>query len=177
MDMFNRKHVGFAVALSAIVLIVGGLIYQQERILRGGVVTILETRPVDPRDLFRGEYVILRYTIESDENIQEVASELQSGDQLYIKLIENEKGVASVAEVRGSSPDSLEGLWIIGEVSGGRVRFPALEQFYVPEGTGRSVENFRGDLHVEIVLREGEARVVGLLDGSLNKINPASFLE
>jgi uncharacterized membrane-anchored protein len=176
--MINKKnHLIFAGAIVTIVLIVGGLIYQQEKILQEGSMTILETRPVDPRDLFRGEYVILRYAIEDDEKIKEEATRLQTGDTLFIKLVEDENGVASVSEVSDMSPDSFEGLWIAGEVSGSRVRFPSLEQFYVPEGAGRSIENFRSDLHVEVVLKEGEARVTGLLDGSLNKIDPESFLE
>jgi len=176
--MINKnKHLRFAGAIISIVLVVGGLIYQQEKILQEGSMTILETRPVDPRDLFRGEYVILRYAIENDEKIQEEVAKLKAGDTLFIKLVEDENGVASVSGVSDRSPDSFEGLWIAGEINGGRVRFPSLEQFYVPEGAGRSIEDFRSDLHVEVVLNKGEARVVGLLDGSLNKIDPESFLE
>jgi uncharacterized membrane-anchored protein len=173
----NKKHLLFVGAIISIVLIIGGLIYQQEIILQEGSTTILETRPVDPRDLFRGEYVILRYAIESDVRIQEEAAKLELGDTLFIKLVEDENGVAYVGEVSDQSPDSLEGLWIAGEVNGRRVRFPSLEQFYVPEGAGLSVENFGSDLHVEVVLKGGEARVTGLLDASLNKIDPESFLE
>src|ERR1039458_9311882 len=35
----------------------------QERALAGGKVVLLETRPVDPRDLLRGDYVTLNYKI------------------------------------------------------------------------------------------------------------------
>jgi uncharacterized membrane-anchored protein len=173
----KKKHLLFSGAVVALALTIGGLIYQQEKILHSGSVTILETRPVDPRDLFRGEYVILRYVIEDDVKIREKAIKLEAGSTLFIKLVEDENGVASVNEVRDRSPDYFEGLWVVGEVSGGRVRFPSLEQFYVPEGAGRAIENFGSDLHVEIVLEEGEARVTGLLDGSLNKIDPESFLK
>ena len=35
----------------------------QERALASGTLVLLETRPVDPRDLLRGDYVILNYKI------------------------------------------------------------------------------------------------------------------
>jgi uncharacterized membrane-anchored protein len=37
--------------------------YTQERALRVGQLILLETRPVDPRDMLRGDYVILSYKI------------------------------------------------------------------------------------------------------------------
>ena len=40
-----------------------GTVFQQERALHEGKVILLETRPVDPRDLLRGDYVILSYKI------------------------------------------------------------------------------------------------------------------
>jgi uncharacterized membrane-anchored protein len=40
-----------------------GTVFTQERALRTGQVVLLETRPVDPRDLLRGDYVILNYKI------------------------------------------------------------------------------------------------------------------
>ena len=40
-----------------------GTTYRQERALRGARVVCLETRPVDPRDLIRGDYLILNYKI------------------------------------------------------------------------------------------------------------------
>ena len=52
-----------------------------------------------------------------------------------------------------------------------------MEQFYVPEGAGRPIERLRSDLHVEIALKDGEARVVQLLDDELNVIDPTTYLE
>jgi len=40
-----------------------GTVFVQERALRQGTVILLETRPVEPRDLLRGDYVILNYKI------------------------------------------------------------------------------------------------------------------
>src|SRR5439155_4181677 len=40
-----------------------GTTFVQERALRVGQIVLLETQPVDPRDLLRGDYVILNYKI------------------------------------------------------------------------------------------------------------------
>jgi uncharacterized membrane-anchored protein len=179
--MNNKKHCAFFGALILIVLVIGGLIYQQEKILQEGDSIILATRPVDPRDLFRGEYLILRYEIENDEKIQTaIAREnVKDGEELLIQLSIGENGVASViaATAVDAINEPLEGLWIVGEVNRSGVRFPSLEQFYVPEGAGLPIERLGNDLHVKVVLRDGEARVTQLLDAELNVIDIESYLE
>jgi len=40
-----------------------GTTFVEERGLASGTVVLLETRPVDPRDLLRGDYIILNYKI------------------------------------------------------------------------------------------------------------------
>ncbi len=40
-----------------------GTTFFQESLLRNGKLVLLETRPVDPRDLLRGDYLILNYKI------------------------------------------------------------------------------------------------------------------
>ena len=42
-----------------------GTVVQQENIWRTGKVILLETQPVDPRDLLRGDFVRLNYKISS----------------------------------------------------------------------------------------------------------------
>jgi len=175
--VFSRTHGVFITAVMLFVVVAGGLIGYQELILREGQTTILATRPVDPRDLFRGEYVILRYAIESDEQVLQVADGVSDGGVLFIKLGEDDRGIAAVERVQINRPASLDGLWIKGEVRNGRVRFPSIEQFYVPEGSGTPIERLRSDLHVGVTLHEGEARVTHLLDASLEAINPALYME
>jgi len=177
--MNNKKHFVFIGAILAIVLVVGGLIYQQEDILRNGDSVILATRPVDPRDLFRGEYVILRYEIESDEKIEQLIKDqkINNGEKIYIKLSDDLNPISYVVEARKEKPESFEDLWIVGEVNGVGVRFPSLEQFYVPEGAGPSVEMMGSDLHVKVILKNSESRISQLLDGNLDDIDVNLFLE
>jgi len=175
----NVTHIVFGVALVLLVGVLGGLIAYQENVLRRGETTILKTRPVDPRDLFRGEYVILRYEIETNELIEEQTQNMQYGSSVFVRLAEDNTGVVTaVTEVSQTPPQAFtDELWLRGEVRSGRVRFPDLEQFYVPEGAGRPIEDFRDKLHVEISLHQGKARIVRLLDESLTEIDPKTYLE
>ncbi len=163
--------------MAAIFLVIGGLIIRQELIIRHGEITILETRPIDPRDLLRGEYVILRYAIENDAKVREAARKDDvDGSKIYIELEENRNGVATVKTVYTEKPKNMDGLFIIGEVRQGAVRFPSLEQYYVPEGSGTPIENLN-KIYVEISLKNGKSRIVRLLDESLNEINPRDYLK
>ena len=56
--------------LKLLLLVVGlqaawmiGMVVRQETVLASGRTILLETVPVDPRDLLRGDYVLLRYKI------------------------------------------------------------------------------------------------------------------
>lgn len=177
MKNIPKQHLVFGISILGLFLAFTGFILYQERILDTGTSVILETRPVDPRDLFRGEYVILRYAIEQDEQVETAARLAPESSKLYVKLLLGENNVASVEYATTEIPDSLDGTWIVGEVTNGQVRFPSIEQFYVPEGAGKSIEALGSELHVTVRLSNGEARAVGLLDGSLIPFEPSSLIK
>jgi uncharacterized membrane-anchored protein len=176
--MNKASHWIFAVAIGLLVSVVGGLILYQEYVLTTGDTTILATRPIDPRDLFRGEYVILRYEIESDERVRTVAQDLPDNADVFVFLVEDEQGIARVVSASAQSPRASDvSLWIRGRVQNGLVRFPAIEQFYVPEGSGTPIERLGSGIHVTVVLADGEARAIGLLDDTLQPIDPREYIE
>lgn len=172
-----KNNIFFFVAIVFLLVVVVGFIAMQESVVRGGERVVLATRPVDPRDLFRGEYVILRYAIENDKKISAYISEnfLHDGDTIYLQLAPGR--IATVSSVQSSRPGSFDGYWIQGEVTGSRVRFPDIEQYFVPEGAGRLIERLRSDLHVEVALKNGEARVTSLLDADLKPIDVKDYIE
>jgi uncharacterized membrane-anchored protein len=174
-----NKHKVFFGSVIFLVLVLVGFIFVQERIVSTGTQVILETRPVDPRDLFRGEYVILRYKIENDTLVNEEISnnDLTDGSSVYVRLAANDNQIASVAEVSMVRPDFSNGLWMRGEVDGRRVRFPDLEQYFVPEGAGTPIERLRNDVYVKVSILDGEARIVGLLDKNLDEIDVYDYRE
>ena len=166
-----NKHRTFIIAVLVFVVVLGGFVFVQERIVQGGAEVILATRPVDPRDLFRGEYVILRYEIEQAEMVQAMIENTPDLDTLYVRLEAGQDGVATVTAVSVAIPDFSSGVWLTGDVERNRVRFPDLEQYFVPEGAGRPIERMRSGLHVQARVLNGNARVVGLLDENLQEID------
>lgn len=171
-----KKHLPFFLTILALIIFVVGSVMYQERILKQGDIVILETLPIDPRDLFRGEYVILRYVVENDELVRSVVTDNETLSKIYLELQLDSRGVASVARVSTTKPDWGSGLWLPGEVRFGRVRFPMLEQYYVPEGAGLPIERLGTEIHVAVRLHNGKARISHLLDGTLQPIDPSDYL-
>jgi len=167
----------FIGAIAGLVLVLVGFISVQERVVQQGTEVILATRPVDPRDLFRGEYVILRYTIERDEQVRAALSADTDATRVYVRLVDDEQGIARVGAAQTTRPDVSDGVWLEGAVVNGQARFPDLEQYFVPEGAGRPIERMRSGLHVRVRVLDGEGRVVGLLDEDLTAIDAAEYVE
>lgn len=123
--------------------VIGGFIGYKEYTLRTGQEVLLRTVPVDPRDLFRGDYVVLRYDI-SSLNPQSVTFErddFKPGDRIFVSL-DIEERYAVATGVYFQSPK--EGLFIKGklkDVSSGRLNVEyGIESYFVPEGRGRDIE-------------------------------------
>lgn len=122
----------------------------------------LETRPVDPTDLFRGDYVRVNYKAE-EVNISKLDKELKdyfrvNNSSFYDKpvvvysvLEKNENGMDVVEKVVKNQPK--KGIYLKGEIN----YFPLnssnepdnqvveinyqLDKFFVPENTGKDLEN------------------------------------
>lgn len=133
----------------------------KEYTLQTGTEVLLKTQPVDPRDLFRGDYVILSYEISS----LDVNTEVRAGQKLYVPLtIVDGYGVAGTPQF--SAP---EGLFIKGESqydTESRVRLEyGIESYFVPENQGRPLE------------RNPELEVLVAIDSSGNAVIKKVFLE
>lgn len=153
-----------------------GMVFVQERALREGTVILLETRPVDPRDLLRGDYVILNYKISSiptDRFSPPLTDTLPYGQTIWVALAPHgefhEVTRASTEEfVPGEGEILLRGKggWWAGTRSADRqvnVEY-GLERYFVREGTGEP----RGKLTVQTVVpASGRARIKQVfLDGN-----------
>lgn len=131
----------------------------QERGLSQGSVVLLETRPVDPRDLLRGDYVVLEYAVNSiprDKFSSPVATNLPTGQPVWVQL-EQEGEFHQVAQASTEPIDSEENRpvlrgtasysWRATGTNTIRVEY-GLERYYVAEGTG----NPNGKLTVEVAV-------------------------
>ena len=112
----------------------------RELMVQTGREYVLDTRPVDPRDLFRGDYVVLRYDISS---LNYCCYEV--GETIYV-MLEERDGVWR-ADGHEHQPPTEARPFIRGQVSrvssvSGRsldVEY-GIESYFVPEGTGRDIE-------------------------------------
>jgi uncharacterized membrane-anchored protein len=137
-----------------------GMVALKHRTLITGTPILLKTEPIDPRSLFRGDYVRLNYKIGRIHR-----TELGDGglgvddfsrhDPIYVKLRKGEKFWETVSVHRDMPAHGQDTVVIRGEVQwvGGdaiNVRY-GIENFFVPEGEGRALE------------RPGEVEVVTIL--------------
>ncbi len=134
-----------------------------------GPTVVLRTVPVDPRDLFRGDYVVLRYEI-SDIDLGRVpssGSRFARNDTVYVGLDRNTDGTwrcASVGDGRPAGRPSIRGK--VASRSGSRIAVEyGIESYFVEEGRGKAIEAARDsrDLTVEVALGPGGRGIVKTL--------------
>ncbi len=112
---------------------------------------MLRTQPVDPRDLLRGDYIILSYDISTLPS--EFRQENREGTEVYV-LLKDDAGFAVVDRVSEWAPGDGS-LFIRGRIRGQRIEYD-LEKFFVPEGKG----NPPLPITVEVAIRpDGRAQI------------------
>ena len=172
-----------------------GMVGRQMHILNQGVEVGLGTVPVDPRSLFRGDYVRLNYTI-SRLNTADLSGddEFDLHDDIYVLLAPEEDlyAAAGIFRQRPAVPDGH--VVIKGRVNSvvkrrlnmDEVKTPSvptalsvrygIESYFVPEGAGRELERQASAGEVDVlvaILESGAAAIKGLrIDGSSHYISP-----
>ncbi|BBK33127.1 hypothetical protein STHU_37610 [Allostella humosa] len=148
-------------------LLLGGflavMIVQRALILRDGAEVRLNLVPVDPRDLFRGDYVILTYDI-SELRLDRLTGDkgFRRGEAIYVTLRPGADGRAIATAAHRRRPEAAAPSVVVrGQVgySGTHARLPGdreacanlpgctivgvdygIESYFVPEGQGRAIE-------------------------------------
>jgi uncharacterized membrane-anchored protein len=141
------------------VLFLLGLSGYQRAVQVWGSKVILKTEPIDPRSIFRGDYVRLSYTINtlSDTLANFDHRRVPRNYPVYVSL---EKGAEywKASGVYTEYPELPEDRRVIkGKLKysrGDRLRLSyPVETYFIPEGTGEEIEKYRGrGLKVEIAL-------------------------
>lgn len=172
---------GIAILLQCALLIL--MVADRVRILREGREVTLQTRPVDPRDLLRGDYVMLGYDISQlPAGALAGQSTPERNPIVFVKLAPDANGLYQAVSVHAepvavSAPEVL----IRGRVSyacgpTGRmfcdrltIRY-GIESYFVPEGEGGTLEQARNEQKLRVVaavLPSGRAAIKRLLlDGA-----------
>jgi len=143
------------VAVAVLTLVLFGMIARKQWTLSTGTSVVLETKPVDPRSLFRGDYVRLNYTINTlDTAAYPELSHVKRGDVVYVSLAAGSP-YWQPERVSLACPDAPS-VVLKGRVervsrhwnnttrkydaaSEVRVKY-GIENYFVPEGAGRAIE-------------------------------------
>ena len=149
-----KKHFVIVTVLLQIILL-AYIAAEREYILRRGNIIHLRTAPIDPRDLFRGDYVRLNYEISriplAAIKEAEGLKELKKGQKIYVTLKQGPNGLYELAEANLHKPK--QGLYLTG-----RSVYPhrlssvtsplwvnyGIEAYFVEQGKGRDIEKQRG---------------------------------
>jgi uncharacterized membrane-anchored protein len=173
------KRLFIAVIIVQIVCLLG-IVGYRESILALGRTAVLQTVPVDPRDLFKGEHVILRYEIstlgnriESGSKRYFVRGQFNEGDTVYVSITNVDEHEISY-DVQTGGPSDRTDIFIKGKVTSNKdnvitVEY-GIEQYFVPEGRGLEIEQ-ADDVKVRVKInRSGVAAIEELIvDGEVWK--------
>ncbi len=161
-----------------------GMIARKQWTLETGTAVLLETQPVDPRSLFRGDYVRLNYIV-SDLDLEKLAGdhEFTRYDDVYVVLAEAErywearavyqrrpqlaenqvalKGKVKYVQTSRWNPETKKSE----PVKSIHVTY-GIENYFVPEGEGRELERPPAGSKVEMLMavdRFGKAGIKAVL--------------
>jgi uncharacterized membrane-anchored protein len=154
----------------------GYMIYDRVALLSSPNVVTLKVKPVDPSDMFRGDYVILSYDI-SEIFTGNLGGEKQFivGRPAYVTLEQKDGAWAPVAVNAAMPAHAPNQVVLRGDVTNAyatetsapqtlRLTY-GIESFFVPQGQGKAIEDERqkGDLDADIaVTAEGRAAIKSL---------------
>ena len=162
--MTKYKKILFFIIVAAQIAVLGSMIFKQERLLSGGTKIILKCVPVDPRSLFSGDYVILRYEITNidTEKLSIKTNESFSMDQTIYVALEKDASASHYNAVEVSADiKTLSGRYPA--VIRGKVEYAydnsisihyGVENYFVPQNKGRYIESNMDSTTVEVSIDE-----------------------
>jgi uncharacterized membrane-anchored protein len=167
-NLFRRipPVVPFALAGLIQIALIALMVVDRMGILREGTEVLLLTRPVDPRDFLRGDYVRLAYEMSSmDAGELKGQSSAGKGAAVFVKLAPKADGYYEAVSIHQDAVDVAGGEVLIrGHVTNGtycgadrhsycdrlQINY-GLERYFVPEGEGREIESARNQGKVAVV--------------------------
>ena len=171
----------YAAAALVQVALIALMVGDRASILREGTEVTLQSRPVDPRDLLRGDYVALSYAISSMPAGALLGQPSSSRTpDVFVKLAPNAEGFYEAVSVHAepvavTPPERLiRGRVMYGATCGGTGRVfcerltikYGIESYFVPQGEGKEIENARNKRRVSVVVAvttSGRAAIKRLL--------------
>ncbi len=185
MMSFSKRSIWLAVAAVGAIqtAVLVSMVWGRVHLLTNGREIVVDVVPVDPRDIFRGDYVILNYDFSNTGEVLLPAG-MSKGDRAYATIAKTAEDKWQVRNVSAAYPDNtgpddvvLKGIveWAghrrpeLGPTAG-QLRY-GIESYFVPEGTGRPLEEKVQQQRIQAVLavgRKGDVAIKGLkVDGEL----------
>ncbi len=170
----NRTPILVTSAVAQVGLL-GGMILIETLPLLIGERYVMRVTPVDPRDFFRGDYVILNYDVnrltlqEGEENVSPWIRNAQHNDEAVYVPLERDGDGTHWTGTTASLIRPASGKYLRGRVSGD-YRQPlqfGIEAYYVQEGQGKVFEEMirSKKLSAEIAVAPwGQAKLVRLIE-------------
>ncbi len=180
-----KKPIIFILLIQTVLLL--GMIAAKQWTLNSGTEVLLETQPIDPRSLFRGDYVRLNYTINRLYPDQLTGDdEFTKHDRIYLVLTPADTYWVP-ASIHRQQPEAKDSQVVIRgeikrvvttewdreqkktvEIKRIDVRY-GIENYFVPEGEGmaleRPKEGEKVDIRVAIDSRGGSGIKAVLING------------
>lgn len=165
-------------ALAAVFLgqcaVIGWMITERVHLLTTGREIVLDVVPVDPRDLFRGDYVRLGYPAERVPAAMFAEPQGKRGTPVYVVLAQDAAGKWQPVRAQAKLPTGLaQGEVVFQATVGGQgtgtVDF-GIGTYFVPENEGRKIEKQIAGKQVQIrvaVSPTGKPAIKGMLIGGL----------
>jgi uncharacterized membrane-anchored protein len=166
----SRERLLILIVAVQVLLLVGWAVKEEMHLIEGQEI-LLETEPIDPRDILRGDYIILNYKISwiPREIVTDEKDETLWGKKIYV-FLEPEGEFHKIQAASRTKPGKRQReLFLTGRLGRERARDGqemvhveyGIERYFVPEGKGIVPD---GELTVKISrLEDGRARVKELL--------------
>lgn len=174
----NIARILAVVALQTVAL--AYMIVDRQHMLDASRVATLKVIPVDPQDLFRGDYVVLNYEISRlDVKTIEGEDSFASGDTAYVTMWQQPNGdwaaKAISHKLAAENPGDISLRSTVMSMDDNTGDAPAwvsltfgVESYFVPQGTGLEIEKQAraGTISVDIAIDpQGRAAIKALRNG------------
>lgn len=130
-------RIAFWAVVAAQLAFLIGFIVVREAALRDGTEVVLQTVPVDPRSLLQGDYAILDYKI---ARLPDWMDERPVGATVYVALRRG-PDIWTAADYYDNDRQVAGDVFIKGRVDRPAHLDLGIGTYFVPEGTGRIIEN------------------------------------
>jgi uncharacterized membrane-anchored protein len=156
-NLINTKVLfyGAVVIQILILLAITGTFYLTDKV---GKEVHLKTEPVDPTDLFYGDYVILQYDIQTlPIKLWKGNDPIEESKKVYV-VLDKVNDIYEAKAIYPEKPNVNENEVVIA----GRYKYfqddstvfitYGIEKYYIKEGTGKEIEKQRDNLVVEVMI-------------------------